>query len=386
MPVKILFLISNFKAGGAERQFGYLIQHINREIFEVHLGLLLYRGSRPSAEYIKRLEGSRIHTFTREKRLDLSVVTDIARYVRKYHIDLIQTLLFMDNQIGRFTGLLARCPVVSSIRGEIRPLLGKRKSWFEYRMQMLSRFVVVNSDWLKKYVIRNGGREGKFVTIHNGIDPKHFQSDSTKKEMLEKFHLPDGKKILGIVARLHPMKDHVTFLDTLKAVMEREKDIHAVIAGDGELREDLENYAGRIGLKENVSFLGTVQDDLADLYRLMDVFLLTSQWGESFPNVILEAMSASVPVVASNISAIPEIITDGSNGFLVESRNPAMFADRVVQVLRDAKLKDSLVRNGQETVKGFSIPGMVRKYERLYLSLVDNSRTACDSVLKDHPS
>lgn len=364
--IKILFLLSNFCAGGAERQYFNLIRGINRQSFEVHVGLIAYHNSKPSQSLLESLSGTKVHLFERKHKADLSVITAIARYAKKNNIDIIQSLLFMDNQIARLAGLLSRRPAITSIRGEILPLLGRLKSWFEYRMQSLSRKIIVNSFWLKDYLVQHGSRADKVVVIHNGTEPDNFRTNIDRDLLREKYKIAVGARVIGIVARLHPMKDHVTFFDAVKLIKKEIPAAHAVVAGDGELRDFLKEYVRKIGIENDVTFMGTVTDALPEIYRMMDVFLLTSQWGESFPNVILEAMSASVPVVAANISAVSEIIKDGKNGYLVEKKDAALFAGRAVKLLTDAETRHSFIQSGLRRAEEFSVDKMVREYEELY--------------------
>lgn len=236
--------------------------------------------------------------------------------MRLNKIDILQSLLFMDNQIARLAALLTGKPVVTSERGEIRPLHGWLNTWFEFRMQPLSERIVVNSNWLKEDLVKLGSKPEKGVVIHNGIDANFFKSNADPAITRQKYGVPSEAKVVGIVARLHPMKDHRTFFDAVGLMKASLPAIHAVVVGDGELRKTLHDYVKEIGIEKSVTILGTVTSSLPEVYRMMDILLLTSQWGESFPNVILEAMAASVPVVATNISAIPEIIIDGVNGYL----------------------------------------------------------------------
>ena len=370
MPIKILFLLSNFRAGGAERQYFNLIHGIDKNLFEIHVGLIKYRDSRPSQVLFESLGSVHVELFERKHKADLSIVTKIAKYARENDIDIIQSLLFMDNQIARLAGLISRKPVVTSIRGEILPLLGKSKFWFEHRMQILSKKIVVNSIWLKDYLVRYGSRSEKVVVIHNGTESDNFKSNVDPIVLRRKYGVAEDAKIIGIVARLHPMKDHATFFDAVKLVRESLPSVHAVVAGDGELSDTLRLYVKTIGLENNVTFLGNVTKELPDIYRIMDVFLLTSQWGESFPNVILEAMSASVPVVATNISAVPEIIEDGINGYLVKKKDAPLIAKQTLKILTDPDIRAQFVRNGLETAGVFTVESMVKKYEQLYRSIV----------------
>lgn len=365
-------MLSNFRAGGAERQYFNLIRGISKQLFEVHVGLIAYGSSKPSQSLLESLVGTKVHLFERKHKADLSVITAIARYAKENDIDIIQSLLFMDNQIARLAGLLSRKPAITSIRGEILPLLGRVKSWFEYRMQVLSRKIIVNSHWLKDYLVQHGSRPDKVVVIHNGTEPDNFRTNMDRDLLQRKYKIPDDAKVIGIVARLHPMKDHVTFLDAIKMIRKELPSVHAVVAGDGELMEFLKEYVKKIGIENEVTFLGTVTDTLPEIYRIMDVFLLTSQWGESFPNVILEAMSASVPVVAANISAVPEIIEDGKNGYLVEKKDAASFANRAINLLTDTGTRNSFIQNGLRKVEEFGVDKMVRKYEELYAYVAHN--------------
>jgi len=367
--IKILFLLSNFRPGGAETQYANLIRNIDRKRFEPILGIIEYKNNIASEEFLERFGDTHIEKFQRVRTADLKVVRCIANYAKQHHVDIIQTLLFMDNQIGRFAGLLSRTRVVTSVRGEIGPLLGSTKTRFEFMAQLLSVRVIVNSEWLKGYLIDKGARVNKVVTIYNGIDFDRYECKKSKQDIRREYNISPDQRVVTIVARLHPMKDHVTFLESIVKVRESIPEVIALVVGDGFERECLENYVRDNELDECVRFLGSVEDKLSEIYRISDVLVLSSQWGESFPNVVLEAMSASVPVVASNISAIPEIIDDGVSGYLVEPKSPVAFSRRIVEVLTDADLRNRLVENAQPKSRLFGIPEMVKKYESLYTEL-----------------
>ena len=294
----------------------------------------------------------------------------VAKYCKNNKIDAIQSLLFMDNQIARFSGLLAGVPIITSVRGEIGPLLGKWKTRFELKAQRLSDRIVVNSEWLKTYLVQLGSNPDKIIVIYNGTDYERYQNNDDRRKLKKKYAIPGQVNVITIVARLHVMKDHETFLRTVKVLKESSMAVMALIAGDGDERYRLESKATEMGLADCVRFLGNVSDNISEIYRITDVFVLTSQWGESFPNVILEAMAAGVPVVASCISAVPEIISDGENGFLVEKKNHSGFADKAARILEDEDLRQKLVENGRKTVKEFSVQKMVERYESLYQEML----------------
>lgn len=369
MAQRILFLLSNFKPGGAERQYAYLLRGIDRQEFDVHVGFIEYQDSVVTVEFVRWLGVSHTHTFCRKSRWDFSVITNIACYIRDNRIEVVQSLLFMDNQVARFAGRLAGVRVVTSIRGEIGPLLGKAKTWYEFRAQALSDRVVVNSGWLGEYAISLGTCRNKLVVIPNGIEPDRFVCTMDRQELRGKYHLPVDTFLVGIVARLHPMKDHMTFLRVILTLLHEGRNVHAAIAGDGALRDELEAFVEQENLTDNVTFLGSVKDGIAECYQMMDVCLLTSQYGESFPNVVLEAMSAGTPVIATRVAAVPEIISDGQNGFVVSVGDVSGFVSHINRMITTPGLGEQLAGEARVTVRQYSVENMVARYEELYSEL-----------------
>ena len=367
--LSILFLLSSFQTGGAETQYGNLIRNINRNRFTPILGLIHYKNNVPSKEFLDRFGDVELHHFVRKCKFDFSVILSIALFAKKNNIDLIQSLLFMDNQLARFAGLISRIAVVTSIRGEIGVLLGPLKNWFEYRAQILSKRIVVNSAWLKNYLVEHGSKSNKVIVIHNGIDCTRQICLLESNLIKSKLDIPEDAPIVTIVARLHPMKDHYTFFDAIKYIKRYYPNICVLVVGDGAERDRLIKYVRKNTLSNNVRFLGDIGSMLPEIYRISNALMLTSQYGESFPNVLLEAMSASVPVIASNISGIPEIIEDGRNGYIVKKKDASQFADALLRILSDQKNTDGLVKEGCKTVKKFSIPIMIKNYELLYSEL-----------------
>ena len=371
LKIKVLFLLSNFRAGGAETQYANLISNINRKEFEPVLGLIQYKNSIPSEDFISRFGDVEVKIFERKHIIDFFVIFRICCFVYLRGINIIQSQLFMDNQIARFVGLLTRRPVITSVRGEIGALLSKNKMRFEFLAQFLSSRIVVNSLWLKDYLVDLGSKPDKVVSIYNGVDFSRYECDLDKEELRKKYHLEARSPVVTIVARLHPMKDHITFFDTIRILKSSYPNLVALVIGDGEEKDHLQQYVTSHDLDHNVRFLGVVGDKLAEIYQLTDLLLLTSQYGESFPNVILEAMSVSVPVVASNISAVSEIIDDSNNGFVVNKRNSDQFSEKSLLILSDLALREKIINKAKQNVRTFDIPTMVDNYETLYSSLFD---------------
>lgn len=363
---RIGFLLSSFGIGGAERQYWHLINQLDRSRFDVFVIRISHRKNRPGSA--PPPEGIVVSTFEMKHKVDVGVAFRIARYVRKNKIDLVQSLLFLDNQIAKLVGVLAWKPAITSVRGG--PHLGKFRTWLDHHFAFLSRRIVVNSKWLKRILVKDGVAPDKVVVVHNGIDPTQFQTDRDVAQLRDTFKIEEGRKILSIVARLHPMKQHRMFFEVVAKVRERFPEVLGLVAGDGELRQELEEYVERAGLGKNVVFLGAVKETLPELLRITDVLLLTSGWGESLPNALLEGMSAGVPLVSTDIHGVPEIIDEGVSGFTVSGGDSGAMAARVVEILEDEALQYKFVKEGLKKVQSFSMGAMVMNYEKLYESIL----------------
>ena len=136
------------------------------------------------------------------------------------------------------------------------------------------------------------------------------------------------------------------------------------MVGIGPLREELEAHAVSLGLADRVHFTG-LRDDVYDLLPAFDVFALSSEF-EGLPIAMLEAMASGVPCVATAVGGIPEVITDGEDGFLVTSGDTSTFASRLEKVLRDPTLAAHLGANGARRAGGFDLVAAVRRAEAIY--------------------
>jgi glycosyltransferase involved in cell wall biosynthesis len=149
-------------------------------------------------------------------------------------------------------------------------------------------------------------------------------------------------------------------------IVRKEPNVTLLLVGDGEERENLRALVQKLNLSECVSFVGRVSNEKVPEYMAAaDVFVLPSL-SEGLPNVILEAMASGLPVVATKVRGLPEIIEDGQNGFLVEPKNPNEIAEKVCLLLEDAELRERVSRNNKEKAKGYDWDDIVKKLEMVY--------------------
>lgn len=209
-------------------------------------------------------------------------------------------------------------------------------------------------------------RKEKAVVIHNGVDVEKFFVINKNPDYKIKLKKEDDSIIVGSIGRLHYQKGYEYLIEASVSVIKNNPKVKFVLVGEGELRESLESKAMKNGVYNSFIFLGN-QTNIPELLAQFDIFVLPSLW-EGLPLVLLEAMAAKKPVVATNVNGILEVIQSEKDGLLVESKNPSALSTAIIRLLHDNKLRDRLAANGHSKVLNeFSLKGMIEKTENVYI-------------------
>lgn len=214
--------------------------------------------------------------------------------------------------------------------------------------------------------------EDKIVTIHNGIDATWFESqllsfsEGKMKEFREKtFGVSDNYKIILSVAELHERKGLKHLIKAMPAILEKDENVKLVLVGTGPAREDLERLALKEGVIDDVLFLG-FKKNIPHIMASSDLFVLPSE-KEAFGLVLLEAGIAGLPIVASNVGGIPEIIEDNVNGTLVPPENPGKLAEAILELFNNDFKRKKYIEEGYKKVKNrFDAKIMAEKTSKVY--------------------
>ena len=236
-----------------------------------------------------------------------------------------------------------------------------------------ARAVIVPSRYFRGIVAGWGVPEEKLRVIYNAVDLAPYQSLPSREEAQAQLGL-SGRVVLT-VARLAPWKGVDRLIAALPTWREAAPGTNLVVIGDGPERANLERLAREVGVMEAVTFVGQVAHERMPLYlRAADVFVLYSGY-EGLPHVVLEAMAAGVPVVASHKGGIPEVAEDGVTGLLVEWGNETALADAVRRVLGDEALARRLGGSGREKVeRDFGWGALVEKTVSLLQQVAEGGK------------
>ncbi|MBU3749352.1 MAG: glycosyltransferase [Mycobacterium sp.] len=208
----------------------------------------------------------------------------------------------------------------------------------------------------------------KIRIVRNGVDPNSFDIHGGRNA-LEEFGFGPDCKVVGMVGRLHPVKDHVTLISAARIVLDAVPGTQFLIIGDGPRRSELMELCREVGIEKSVHFTG-VRNDIGRLVRAIDVMVLSSH-SESLPVTVLEAMACGRPVVGTNVGGMAELVEHGTSGYLVPPRDPEMLARYITDLLRDPELRRKMGAEGRRRVEAeFDLQRCVAAMEDLLSELV----------------
>jgi len=231
----------------------------------------------------------------------------------------------------------------------------------------VGRFIAV-SECIREILLRAGLSPSKVVTIHSGVDLGKFDGVGPLNGFRDGWSIPQEAILVGSVAALAPCKDQHTLLRAAQRVVARIPQARFLIVGEGELEGVLRRQRDELGLCKHVVFTG-FRWDVGAVLRILDVFVLSS-YLEGLGTSVLDAMLCSLPVVATRVGGVPEMVADGRSGLLVPPRDPEALADAIGVLLEDKGRRRTFGQEGRRLVEQFDIEKTVHRTERVYLELV----------------
>lgn len=322
-------------------------------------------------------EGFPIAVLERRQGFDVRCVLRLASFFRQHDVELIhahQYTPFFYAALAR--NLAGGTPILFTEHGRFFPDYRRPKRVFANKLLLRRRDrVVAVGEAVKQALIDNEGIDPERIrVIYNGVDPGEFTSETVDRQQVRSsLGLGADDFVVIQVARLDPIKDHATALRAMGRVVNQCKRARMLIVGDGPERASIERQLAAAGLNERVKMLGT-RSDVRELLAAADCFLLTSV-SEGIPVTLIEAMFARLPVVATNVGGIGEVVVDGETGFLAPAGDDAALAAAVLRLADDAELCGRFRQPGlQRAAAVFSEAQMHRQYCTAFEGLLDARR------------
>lgn len=372
---RLMLFTDSFRHGGTEGQFVKAVRLLHRDKYDVTVGCLQRQG--PLLDQITAL-GFPLVEFPLNSLHNLrtaGLFARLIRYLRKNQIDLLHAFDFYTTVFAVPAARLAGVPVVLASRRELAQLRGTwQRRAFTMACRMATR-VVVNSRAAQASLQNGHISHGRFVIVHNCVNLEALRPGVAAQEVRRRLGIPETAPVAGLTANLRPEKDIATFVRAAAQVNAALPEARFVVIGEGAERPALESLAGELGMREKIFFVGD-RRDVGDLVNALDVFVLCSR-SESFPNVILEAMALGLPVVATNVGGVPELVENGASGCLVPPGDPAAIAQRLLELFRNSEMRRGMGEAGRLRVeREFTPLHMRQKLEHLYDSLLAEKKVA----------
>jgi glycosyltransferase involved in cell wall biosynthesis len=374
--VRVLHLITGLRRAGAETMLVKLVGALDRGRFEAQVISLIERG--PLAADLEAM-GIPVLSLDMRSKLDPRPIARLIAIIRRLRPDVIQTWLYHADLAGLIAATLLRRTrrLLWNVRCSDMDFAATRERGTALMVRLLARYsagpagVIVNSRAGRLDHERLGYRPRRWIEIPNGFDLAHWRPDATAAARLRaELRLPEDALLIGMCARVDPMKDHANFLAAIGALRAQLPAAHGVLAGRG--TEMLTNRVAELGLAANVTLLGE-RSDLPLLLPGLDAFCLSSAFGEGFANVLGEAMASGVPCVATDVGDAAEIV--GDTGRIVPPRQAEALAAALAGLLgASAQQRRELGLRARARIEDrYGLAGVARRYADVYDSVANGA-------------
>ncbi len=368
--INVLFIIKPERTAGAEMLLMAAAARLNPERFQVFAGLLTADRENllpPQLTPINfNLPGLNGWVWLR-------FFLSLCRVLRRYRIQLLHTNSYVPGNYARLAAALMRVPLIVDHWHGFTRFSRKRR----LICRLLGRFTILSlavSQGVRDYLIEQGVLDpAKVRVVANGIDLARIQAHRPRAAVRRELRLPEEVRVVGLVARLdHWGKGHRELFTALAGLTDRYL-LKALIIGGGRREAELRQLAAELGLGPRVNFLGQ-RRDIPDLLAALDILVLPS-YGEGVSLALLEGMAAGLPVIATAVGGLPEVVTDGVNGLLIPPRDPEALARALARLLADPDFARRLGEQARAEVEAhYSLERLGREINEIYGELSGSRR------------
>lgn len=371
----VAFLIDSLGMGGAERMMIPILKQLRGEEFEPRVAVFKVREGNPIAKDLQAL-GIAVDYFPIAYLRDIGAVFRLVKYFKQTGADLVHAQLELADTLGNFASKLAGLPSVSTLHTMDSQSMSL-KTWARETVELWSlrlfcdRVISVAEEARKFHLKTSGAPEKQNITIYNGIDLSRFTHlDGVRDALRRELSIPLDAEVLTTLAVLRELKGIQFMIQSMPAVLSARPNAYYLVVGDGSHRAVLVEEARRAGVENRVVFAG-MRSDVPHILAASDIFVLPTLT-EALPTVLAEAMACRLPIVASAVGGIPEMVTDGENGRLVQPARPDELFHACVELLSNPALRQRMSQRGWEIVnEKFNVEGQVEQLKDLYRSLIN---------------
>lgn len=345
-PLRVLALLEAYSITGPAKnllQFAQIGHELTPRPIEVSIAAFHRQDASSLLLDTARQNGIPVYTIAERGRFDWGVTAQLHGIVTQVRPHIIQSHAVKSHFLTRLAGMQKQAPWIAFHHGYTWTDLKTRayNTLDRWSLRASSRVVTMSMPF-REQIVKMGVDPRRIHVVHNAVDPnwgRHLRG-SQSEQMRAQLGIDMSKPVILIVGRLSREKDHITLVHAIRAVKDRGVAAHLLIAGAGPEQPAIENTVRLLGLGSDVTLTGHVSS--AEIYyAVADIAVLSSRT-EGSPNALLEAAAAQIPIVATSVGGIPEIVEHNASAILVEPGNIAQMAGGIEALLRDPELAAQL--------------------------------------------
>lgn len=368
-PAKVLYVIGQLGVGGGERQLYQLIEGLDRSRYEAEV-VSFRRGGQLEKEFAALCP---VHVLHKTRSTELKVLASLAMLIRRVRPAILHTYLFPSNWRGALAGRAGRAPVTVQFVGNLGVWMGPVRRAMERWATRAADAVIYEAPRIGRFLEeRIKVRPDRLAMIPNGVNLEVYHPPEDGPGPLRRELWPeDGLRIVGAVMSLLPKKNPMLLVEAAARVLREEPSARFFIAGDGPLRAEVQARIDQLGIGRSFRLLG-IRRDVPEIFRNIDALALCSD-REGCPNVVLEAMASSLPVVATEAGGTDQLVRDGVTGRMVPIREVEPFTQALLEIVKNPGRAREMGQEGLRTVRErFSLEKMVQTTQSLYDRLLSD--------------
>jgi glycosyltransferase involved in cell wall biosynthesis len=351
--------------GGAERHVLDLATHLGKDKYNLFVSSLI-----PGGNVLKEIaaNGAQVELFPVKRIYSIFGILkgfEFMRFLRKNKIDILMTIHFGSDVWGTIFGRLAGVPVIISNRRDIGFWKKMRHIWaYRFINRWVDRIIVNCSASKNKVIEDENVIPGKIKVIHGAVDVRKFKPSRRKRDIRKDLGISSNKIVIGAVGNFNPIKGHKYLIEAAASIVKKSPKAHFLLVGDGLEKQRLAYSVERLGLQNNVTFLGS-RNDIPDILSIMDICVLPSL-SEGLSNALIEYMVAGKPIIATQVGGNPELIEGGVSGMLIEAGKADAIEKAIIELINDKEKAKYLAKNARKkTEKDLGMRTMIGNYEEI---------------------
>lgn len=312
--------------------------------------------------------GIPVIAFPMRNEIDIFAIIYMVNLIHRDKFDIIHCHTMRDHVLGSLAGKYSGKSVVvrtQHIHFPENPSFMAKLTYTKWTDK-----IICNSEYIRKNLEESGIDPGLLEVVHNGIDFERFKCNTGKEPIYSDFGLKKGDIIVGSVGSLFKTKGHEYLVRAFSGVLEKYPESKLIIVGDGPERVNLELISEELGIKEQVIFTG-FREDVPEIIRSFNVMVVPSIWEEPFGLVNVEAMYSGVPLVATDVGGIPEIVKNDFSGILVEPESEEAIKQAIFQIIGNKEYGSKILENAKkDVILRFSIDNTSKEVINIYQGLL----------------